>query len=399
MNTAATRNCGAEVHMQQGSVILTGRKQGPDVWQFRWSEKDRSGRRIYHKRVIGTVQQYPDAQAAREVTTALVGHINAGANGCKITVDQICEHFEQRELRSGDLFRSFATAKTYRGYIGKWIKPRWGSRYLDEIKAVDVEAWLRRLPMARSSRAKIKSILSILFNHACRYELYDRNPMRFVRQGAKRRSAPNVLTAAEIKALVDHLPLRERTLVLLAAATGLRQSELFGLKWRDVDFKRGELSVIRSIVFGVVGRCKTESSQKPVPLHPLLGEALLTWRRTCKFTGVDDWIFASRLHKGRRPYWGASILRNYVRPVAATLNIQKRIGWHTFRHTYSTLLRSVGAEFKVMQELMRHSTLRTTMDVYTQAVAPAKHAAQAAVLALFFPIADAANDDSIVGTA
>ena len=131
----------------------------------------------------------------------------------------------------------------------------------------------------------------------------------------------------------------------------------------------------------------------------MLGDALLTWGSTCKFTGLDDWIFASRLHKGRRPYWGASILRNYVRPVAATLNIQKRIGWHTFRHTYSTLLRSVGAEFKVMQELMRHSTLRTTTDVYTQAVAPAKHAAQAAVLALFFPMTDAADDDSIVGTA
>ena len=385
--------------MQQGSVILTGRKYGPDVWQFRWSEKDRSGRRIYHKRVIGTIQQYPDAQAAREMTTALVGPINAGNSGCNITIEQICEHFEQKELRSGDSFRSFATVKTYRGYIRKWIMPRWGSRYLDEVKAVDAEAWLRRLPIARSPRAKIRSILSILFNHACRYELFDRNPMRFVRQGAKRRSAPNVLTAAEIKALVDHLPLRERTLVLLAAATGLRQSELFGLKWRDVYLKRGELSVIRSIVFGVVGRCKTESSQKPVPLHPLLGEALSTWRKTCKFTGVDDWIFASRLHKGRRPYWGASILRNYVRPVAATLNIQKRIGWHTFRHTYSTLLRSVGAEFKVMQELMRHSTLRTTMDVYTQAVAPAKHAAQAAVLALFFRMTDAADDDSIIGIA
>jgi integrase len=105
------------------------------------------------------------------------------------------------------------------------------------------------------------------------------------------------------------------------------------------------------------------------------------------------------LHKGRRPYWGASILRKPIRPVAATLNIPKRIGWHTFRHTYSTLVRSVGAEFKVMQELMRHSTLRTTMDVNTQAVAPAKYAAQAAVLALFFPIPDSEDDDEMVGTA
>jgi integrase len=54
--------------------------------------------------------------------------------------------------------------------------------------------------MARSSRAKIRNVLSILFNHACRHELFDGNPIRFVRQRAKRRSAPNVLTAAEIKA-------------------------------------------------------------------------------------------------------------------------------------------------------------------------------------------------------
>lgn len=61
---------------------------------------------------------------------------------------------------------------------------------------------------------------------------------------------------AEIKALIDGLALRERTLVLLAASTGLRQSEIFGLKWGDIDFERGTMSVIRSIVYGVVGPCK-----------------------------------------------------------------------------------------------------------------------------------------------
>jgi len=85
----------------------------------------------------------------------------------------------------------------------------------------------------------------------------------------------------------------------------------------------------------------------------------------------------------RYPDWAAA-LRKYVRPVAQRVGIQKCIGWHTFRHTYSTLLRSVGTEFKVMQELLRHSTLRSTLDVYTQAITPAKHAAQAAVLSLVF---------------
>jgi integrase len=79
---------------------------------------------------------------------------------------------------------------------------------------------------------------------------------------------------------------------------------------------------------------------------------------------------------------GQAILRKYIRPVAQRVGIQKRFGWHTFRHTFSTLLRSVGTEFKVMQELLQHSSLRSTLDVYTQAISPAKHAAQAAVLAL-----------------
>lgn len=167
-------------------------------------------------------------------------------------------------------------------------------------------------------------------------------------------------------------------------STGLRQSELFGLRWGDIDFAQGSMNVTRSIVYGIVGPCKTESSQKPVPLHPLLADSLSRWREQCAYTKPDDWVFASKRYRGRRPYWRQAILRKYVRPVAQGVGIQKRIGWHMFRHTYSTLLRSVGTEFKVMQELLRHSSLRSTLDIYTQAITPAKHAAQAAVLSLVF---------------
>jgi hypothetical protein len=72
-----------------------------------------------------------------------------------------------------------------------------------------VESWLRLLPLAKSSCAKIRGLLSVLFNHACRYE-FDRNPIRLVRQGAKRRGTPSVLTPIEIKLLLSGLSLRER---------------------------------------------------------------------------------------------------------------------------------------------------------------------------------------------
>ena len=388
--------------MQQGSVMQVIRKNGLCVWQFRWSEKDSNGRRIYRKRVIGTANQYADERAMRHAASGLLSEINARLNQEQkrpISIDQLCQHLEQRELRLDSNLWSIATVKTHRGYLRRWIRPHWGSHRLDEIKPVEVEAWLQGRNLARGSKAKIRNVLSVLFNHACRYELFDRNPIRLVRQSAKRRRAPDVLTGAQIKAIVENLPLRERTLVLLAASTGLRQGELFGLKWSDIDFEHGELNVIRSIVCGVEGRCKTESSQKPVPMHPKLAAALIEWKRQCRLKAGNDWVFASRLHKGRKPYWGSAIMRHYIQPVAEKLGIQKRIGWHTFRHTYCTLLRSLGVEFKVMQELMRHSSLRSTLDVYTQAVGPAKRAAQAAVLSLFLGPPDLPDDREIIGLA
>jgi integrase len=373
--------------MQHGCMERLNRKRGPEVWQFRWSEIDPGGKRLYHKKIVGTVEHYPDEPAARRAVVGLLSEINTDArptNPRVMTIAQLCDHFEQRELSEENTWRSHATKKIYKTYLTRWVRPHWHNFELAEIITIQVESWLRGLPLAKSSCAKIRNLMSVLFNHACRYELFDRNPIYLVRQSAKRRRAPTVLMPAEIKALVDNLGIRERTLVLLAVSTGLRQSELFGLKWGDIEFAEGHMHVTRSIVYGVVGPCKTEASQKPVPIHPILSEALLQWRKGVRCTRAEDWVFASRRCQGRRPYWGQAILRKYIRPVAQSVGIQKRFGWHTFRHTYSTLLRSVGTEFKVMQELLRHSTLRSTLDVYTQAITPAKHAAQAAVVSLVF---------------
>jgi site-specific recombinase XerD len=81
-------------------------------------------------------------------------------------------------------------------------------------------------------------------------------------------------------------------------------------------------------------------------------------------------------------------MRRDIRPVAEKLGITKRIGWHTFRHTYSTLLLAVGADLKVMQELLRHSTIRVTLDTYTQAVTAAKRTAHTAVVSLIVEMAN-----------
>ncbi len=371
------------MRLQQGSLKKKSRQVGSGVWQFRWSEKGPHGRRIYRKKVIGTTEEYPDAESARNAVSGLITEVNWAnlrTNSIPLTITQLCSHFEQRELARSNTWRSYSTKKCYAVYLRRWIVPQWGRYELRNVRTIEVESWLRRLPLARSSCAKIRNVMSVLFNHACRYEFFDRNPIHLVRQSAKRKTAPNVLTPHEIKTLADGLAIRERTLVLLAASTGLRQSELFGLKWCDINLDDKTIFVTRSIVCGVVGSCKTESSQKPVPVHPLIIETLLKWREQQPYRKSEDWVFASKRNRGRRPSWGQAILRKFILPKAHELGIQKHFGWHTFRHTYSTLLRSVGTEFKVMQELLRHSSLRSTLDVYTQAITPAKQAAQDAVM-------------------
>jgi integrase len=312
--------------MQQGSIIRSERKRGPAVWQFRWSETGPQGRRVYRKRVVGTVEEYASAPAIRDSVKGLIAKPRSSDLRMKpvaMTVAALCQHFKQRELVLDDNWRSYSARRNYTFLLDRWIIPRWGDYELREIRTIEVESWLRSLARARSTCAKIRNLMSILFNPAWQYEVFDRNPIRLVRQSSKRRTAPNVLIPAEIKLHLDNLELRERTLVLLAASTGLRQSESFALKWGDIDFLQGTMNVTRSIAYGIVGRCKTEASQKPGPVHPIHAAALIHWRDRCRYREPEDWVFANDHHRGPHPYWGQVILRPLIRPVAERIGNQE----------------------------------------------------------------------------
>jgi integrase len=374
--------------MQDGSVTVERRKRGPDVWCFRWREAGPDGRRVHRRIVLGTIDELRSIASARKMAVGLRGEININDVRIRresIKLADLSRHFLQRELTDRNPRISYSTKKAYAGYLEKWIDPRWGEYRLLDVRAVEVESWLKSLNRAPGTRSKIRNVMSLLFNHGRRHEICDHNPIQWVRQSAKRRTAPDILTSSEVQSLLANLRGRERTLVLLAVTTGLRRSELFALKWKDIDFHAKQIHVTRSIVQNVVGLCKTESSQKPVPAHNDLVEALREWHGQTPYQSSESWVFASPVNQGRWPYLAQQIMRHHILPVARKLGITKRIGWHTFRHTYSTLLRSTGAELKIMQELLRHSTIRVTLDTYTQAVTAEKRTAQAAVVALLFP--------------
>ncbi len=241
-------------------------------------------------------------------------------------------------------------------------------------------------PWPTQTKAKIRNLLSVLFNHAIRYEWLDqgKNPITLVRQSAKRKQTPEVLEPFEIQNLLLELKSCFRLMVMLDVTTGLRRSELFALKWKDVDFSNLRLDVLRSIYLRHLGDCKTEASRKPVPLDERVAADLWVWKETTRYRQPDDWIFASPRTQGKYPFWPDAAMQRVIRPAALRAGINKRIGWHTFRHTFSTLLIGNGENVKVVQELMRHASSRCTLEVYSQARIIAKRQAQRRVVQMIF---------------
>ena len=80
------------------------------------------------------------------------------------------------------------------------------------------------------------------------------------------------------------------------------------------------------------------------------------------------------------------MLARQIKPAAAAAQLGSDIGWHRFRHTYSSMLRQLGVDLKVQQELLRHADIRTTMNVYTQAVSEQKRSAHSSVVRLVLPL-------------
>jgi integrase len=374
---------------QQGSVQREKRHSGPDVWIYRWYETGTDGNSKYRKAIVGTVATLANQTSALKAAQALridANHEAPHTEGGPKTVAELIAHYRLKELAGDNQGRkAFSTRAAYECYLNAWVLPRWGTYRIDQVKPVAVEAWLDGIKRANGTKAKIRNLMSAVFQHAMRYEWMNRNPIQLVRQSAKREKVPDVLELGELQLLLTKLDVRERTLVLLDAATGLRVSELLALRWSDVDFENLELSVTRSIWHQIVGDCKTEASAKPVPLDSYMAEDLLRWRRKSPYAMDDDWVFASPAKKGKQPYWPDNLMKRYVKPVALKAGINKNIGWHTFRHSFGTLLKANGEDVKTVQELLRHANSRITLDVYTQAVNSHKRAAQSKVVEMMVP--------------
>jgi integrase len=282
-----------------------------------------------------------------------------------------------------------STTAEYRAHLRLHIAPIVGAMLLSKLSPPIVRGLEDRLRQGGRSPAMLRKImgsLGALLADAQERGLVARNVVRDVkgRRGrGKERQADrrlkgrlkvgvDVPTREEVKAIVEAAAGRVRPFILTTIFTGLRASELRGLRWADVDFDARALHVRqRADRFNAIGRPKSEAGERTVPLPPLVVNVLREWKLACP-KGEAGLVFPNG--KGKVESL-RNIAQRWLAPceMAAGVTIDGRAkypGLHAFRHFFAswcinrTQDGGLGLPAKVVQERLGHSTIAMTLDVY-----------------------------------
>ena len=246
--------------------------------------------------------------------------------------------------------------------------PSFGDRPLSSVLPSDVQAWVKRLSvlLRPSTVAVVRGIVSGVFRAAARDRRIVANPCDGTRLAKAERARVELPTTEAVQALADAVAARYRAPVVLAAGSGLRQGECFGLTVGRVDSLRRTLTVDRQLVL-VAGRepflapPKTSASCRVVPLPQVVVDALA--EHLARFPVAEDgYVFTGVEGRPlRRTAFSARVWRPAVR--AAALPPETR--FHHLRHYYASLLIRHGESVKTVQARLVHATAVETLYTYS----------------------------------
>lgn len=383
---------------QRGSLRKEFRKDG-ETWLLRYyTTREADGRRVEHETPVGLVRDFPNASAAWEEVNRqhLYSHINNPGFRGRLSFANLAQSYVKHELgEQGEAVapKSHTTIAGYRRILRNRCIPRWGKRSALGLEPLEIEEWLKSVKrqegLKNPTLDKMRRMMSLVYKHGQRYGLIPRdegsNPIRFVRCKTTSNYEARILNPQQAFAVLMRLQDPERTLTLLAASTGLRISECLGLRWNDVEFADSFINIRRTWTCGRLGVPKSMASQAPVPLHSLLAEFLQEWKKISPYAGSEDWVFPSFKLKGRQPRVGNMLVAKHLRPAAVRAGVLKageklRFGFHNLRHSLASFLVRSKTDPKTVQALLRHSDVRTTLQLYAHSVSEDRLAAQGQML-------------------
>ncbi|WP_211355142.1 site-specific integrase [Blastococcus colisei] len=257
------------------------------------------------------------------------------------------------------------TAAHVETMLRRHVYPALGQKRLSSVLPSDVQALVKRLSLdlAPSTVGVVHRILAGIFKAAVRDRRIVASPCEGTKLPKVHRRRVEPLTLEAVQALTNAVPDRYRALVTLAAGTGLRQGEAFGLTVDRIDFLRRQLTVDRQLITmpdraPYLAPPKTQASVRVVPLPQVVVDALaahlLTWP-------ADELLFTTEL--------GASIRRTAFservwRPAVKRAGLSG-VTFHALRHFYASLLIRHGESVKTVQARLGHASAAETLDTYS----------------------------------
>jgi len=283
-----------------------------------------------------------------------------------------------RDVVKGSVARH--TYKDYEGKVRLHLQPTLGRVRLKDLTSGHLQALYRQKAEDGLSPRTVEYIHSTARKALAKAEEWDlvrKNVARYARPPAKEHKEHRTLTVPQSKAFFAAAAEdRLEALYVLALTTGLRRGELLGLKWADIDLEKTTLSVSRSMdtLYGPPEEKapKRESSRRTVVLVPEAVAVLRLHRRRQAQERLAvgpawrerDLVFPTTLGT---PMLGDNLLKRNLRPLLEKAGLPP-LTFHELRHTFATFHLASGERPKVIQEILGHSSIKTTMDTYSHVI-------------------------------
>jgi integrase len=274
-----------------------------------------------------------------------------------------------------------STKDRYRGVIDNYLLPQFGDLCLRDVSSLTVDRFFTGLgdtKLDHESVDKIRDVLSSVLGSAIRYGLLVKNPVEGVRlpRPKKGRKEKPWITQTDFGKLLMLIAEPYATMIFVAIYTGLRVSELIGLRWDDIHYD--SITVDERFCRGDWGAPKSQASNATIPVNRAVIERIERLKsmtvdvkagratrhyKVVKLDGPNDLVFQS-VQKGAAMR-DNNILVRHIKPAARKLKLDF-VNWRCLRTSYATWLKVNKADPKDAQALMRHSRVQTTLEIYQQ---------------------------------
>lgn len=327
-------------------------------------------------------KEFPTKRSVWSLAEKHLGPVNSGQLQPE-SAALLTDYIEDIYLPAAEKRLRPSTVKDYRDIFHQHLKKRLDDLRLRDFRTVHGQRIMADIPDVGHARLlRIKAVLSAVFAHALRTGVLDgTNPIHVVSvPGRPVKFKGHAYSLSEIEGMFIATKGVARVVIAAAALTGLRLSELRGLRWADFDGEN--LHVKRTVWRTVVGPTKTEDSEGLVPVLPLLQKVLEKHRNGA---ADDAYIFAGE--KKGAPLNLHNLAARVIKPAIEKCSkcqksraehkpiedhkfeLDLRLvwkGWHSFRRGLASNLYALGVAPKVIQAILRHSDIGTTLAYYVQ---------------------------------